>query len=82
MNRIPHSFLRFAYSTRRERKPRYLPKSCGALTRAIPAYPPLAQWGRGLLALTRYCYYQYCIWCIAYKREFGGGVVYCPIIVQ
>jgi len=22
------------------------------------------------------------VWCIAYKREFGGGVVYCPIIVQ
>jgi len=22
------------------------------------------------------------VWCIGYKREFGGGVVYCPIIVQ
>jgi len=22
------------------------------------------------------------IWCIAYKLEFGGGVVYCPITVQ
>jgi len=22
------------------------------------------------------------VWCIAYKRESGGEVVYCPIIVQ
>jgi len=22
------------------------------------------------------------VWCIAYKREVGRGVVYCPIIVQ
>jgi len=22
------------------------------------------------------------VWCIAYKREVGGGVVYCPIVVQ
>jgi len=22
------------------------------------------------------------VWCLAYKREFGEGVVYCPIVVQ
>jgi len=22
------------------------------------------------------------VWCIAYTREFGGGVAHCPIIVQ
>ena len=52
--------------------------------RARPSYtiliapPPPADptWPLHVIVITNI------VWCIAYKREVGGGVVYCPIVVQ